>query len=325
MLATETLQLSREPLAVPDWLNNLVHPANDPVDPAVGAQLRRRRQVRPLDIRQVELPRVAEDPVGRELGHGLLVDISLEPASRAQALEELHVGLVVLAEGHKLRVHDDHARPRRQPVLAKDLGVLLLHLVVEPAHEAEYVERRAEHADAQVVVAREVFVVVHLSQRLQQEPELLPVVQVQRLEAHGALVVGVAVHLEREVRQHAQVARAAAHPGVELLRVALARDLALLARVVDDLQRPDVVPEEPEAAAQLAVPARLRVPADVHGCALPVRHEGLVLPEERVELAQAPAHAGVDVALVVLLEVGQVVGPLECVAEIQQDVVLAGG
>lgn len=246
VLAAEALQLARQPAAVVLGRDDVVDAADDPVGPAVLAERARVGRVRALDVGLLELADVAEDPVARQLRHGLLLDVAVAQhpvGALLDAVEPGRVADVAALERHPLRVHDDDARPEDQPVVAVELRVPARHDLVEARPEVQERERLAQHADAQVVVARERRVVRHRDQDVDQPLERLRVVEVERLHPPRPVVVLVAVHLDREVRQHPQVARTAAEEGPEQLRVRRLGHLFEVALRVDDLEGYDVVPE----------------------------------------------------------------------------------
>lgn len=181
----------------------------------------------------------------------------------------------------------------------------------------------------------------------------------QRLQASRALVVGIAVHLDGEVREYTEVPGAATEPYkikvgqsvcllerkavltcIEHLRVVDFGDLLLLSGVVDNLQREDVVSEKTKAASKLAVSSSLDMATQVHLeklsaqssrrfspgafsiylCTLSMGDKNVVLAQKLAEFSQSPADARVDVALVALFEIGQVVRGAEGVAQVQLDV-----
>ena len=189
MLAAKTLQLRRQPAAIRLGLDDGVDALGHPIGPAVPAERGRVGGIGALDVRVLELADVAEDPLARQLGHGLLFDLVVEDGASADALEPAHVRDVGRGEGHPLRVHDDGARPEGDAVLAVDFRVFALHLAVEFRPQVEEGEGGAQDADAEVVVAREVGVVGHLDEHVQEAFESLGFVPVQCLQAEGALMV----------------------------------------------------------------------------------------------------------------------------------------
>jgi hypothetical protein len=118
-----------------------------------------------------------------------------------------------------LGVDDDRARPELETVFAKDLGVLVFHELVDFRDEGREVEGGGEDADAEVVVAREVGVVRHGCEEGEEPLERFGLVPVQGLEATGPDVVLVAVDLDGEVGDDAEIAWGATKEGVEQLRV----------------------------------------------------------------------------------------------------------
>ena len=133
VLAAEALQLRRQPAAVMLRLHNSIDTIDDPIRPAVFPERARIGRVGALDVRLLELAHVAEDPVARELGHGLLLDVVLaeDPVGPLpDALKPGHVARIPLLERHPLRVDDDGARPGDDAVLAVELGVFARHHLV---------------------------------------------------------------------------------------------------------------------------------------------------------------------------------------------------
>lgn len=81
---------------------------------------------------------------------------------------------------------------------------------------------RAQDADAEVIVRREVGVIRHLGDLVQQRGQCLLVIPPKRPQALGQIssnkvLIGVTVDLDRVVRDDAEVAWAAAEYGVEKL------------------------------------------------------------------------------------------------------------
>lgn len=165
ILATHALELGREPAAVVLGPDDGVDAVDDPVGPAVLGERGRVGAVRALGVRLLELADVAEDPVARQLRHGLLLHVVVAQDDVGPLLEPVEPGkvaLVALLEGNPLRVHEDRPRPPDQPVLAVQLRVVARHDLVQARPQVKKRERRAETTDSEIVVPREVLVLGHL-------------------------------------------------------------------------------------------------------------------------------------------------------------------
>ncbi len=243
--ATEALDLGRDVASVQIGCGERVDASREPFGPLVFDQGGGISEMGALDVRQLEFASVAEDPFGGELRHGL--DFVLgEDGMFGDVFEPAVVGAVAWAKGHPLRVDDDRARPELVAVFAVDLRVFVFHEFVDFGDEGREVEGGREDTDAEVVVAREVGVVRHGCEEGEQPLECFWFVPEQGPKATGPDVVLVAVHLDSEVRDDAEIARRTTKEGMEHLWVAAARDLLEVAVVVDKLDGHDMVAKEAE-------------------------------------------------------------------------------
>ena len=142
---------------------------------------------------------------------------------------------------------NDTARPERDVVFAEDLGeTFFLDFVDIGENGWEIFAEFREDADAEVVIAGEVGVVRHGGEKGKQPLERFWTVLVKGLDATGPYVVLVAVHLDSEVGDDAQITWRATEDGVEQLWVTIARDLLESTIVLDNLEGHDMVPKEAE-------------------------------------------------------------------------------
>ena len=109
--ATDTLQLGGQPAAIDLRLDNGVDALGDPAGPAVLAEHARLGQVGALDVWVVECAHILEDPLPRQLQHGLLLHPVDGDKILPEPIESSDVADVVLVEQSPLCIHDDRPGP----------------------------------------------------------------------------------------------------------------------------------------------------------------------------------------------------------------------
>ena len=311
IFATEALDLGGEVASAQVWRNNCVDAFRKPFGPVVFDQGGGLCEMGALDVRELEFAGVAEKPVGGELRHGL--DFVLgEDGMFGDGFEPVVVGAIVLAKGHPLCVDDNRARPELDAIFAENLGMFMFHPVVHFGDDGWEVEGGGEDAYTEVVVTREVGVVRHGCEKSEQPLERFWLVPVHGFEATGPGVVLIAVYLDSEVGDDAEITWRATEKGVEYLRVATTCDLLDIAIMVDELDGHYMVAKEAEGATKLTKATSLDVAAKMDLDALAVGDEDLVLAHPGVEGAQTPGDTGSHVCFAVwTVEESSIVGPLE--------------
>ena len=134
------------------------------------------------------------------------------------------------------------------------------------------------------------------------------------------MVVDVAMDLNREMCQDAEVSWTPSKKGVEQLGVIIFGGFYLLSLVVDYLERRNVVSEQTEATTQLAISTGLDVASKVNTDTLSMGYKNVVVPEIFIEFPQTPADARANESFRAHLENGLVVRIFEGHLQIQLDV-----
>jgi len=134
ILAAEALDLGGDVASVQVGRNERVDAFRKPFGPFIFDQGGGPGKMGALDVWQLELAGVTEDPVGGELRHGFDFVLS-EDRIFCDVFKPAVVGAVVWAKGHPLSVYDDRARPELQTVFAINLGIFVLHEVVSFGNE----------------------------------------------------------------------------------------------------------------------------------------------------------------------------------------------
>jgi hypothetical protein len=107
-------------------LDDGVDAFGDLAGPAVLAERGRLDQVAALDVRVVELAHVPEDPVTRQLRHGLLLHSLVVVEIFPEPIELGHIADVILVEWNLLCIHDDCPGPERYSVFSVNFRVFLI-------------------------------------------------------------------------------------------------------------------------------------------------------------------------------------------------------
>ena len=199
--ATKALDLGGDVASV-QGCGECVDAFREPFGPVVFEQGVGVGEMSALDIGKLEFAGVAEDPLGGKLRHGLDLVLS-EDGIFGDGFEP---AVVLWAKGHPLCVDDNRPWPEFDAIFAKDLGMFVFHELVDLGDGGWEVEGGGEDADAEVIVAQKVGVVRHGCKEPEQPLERFWLVQIQGLEAMGPDIVLVAMHLDSEVHNDAEIA-----------------------------------------------------------------------------------------------------------------------
>ena len=120
-----------QPAAIGLRLDSGVDALGDPAGPAVLAERARLGQVGALDVWVVEFAHIPENPLPRQLRHGLLSHPVDGDRILPEPIEPSYVADVVLVEQNPLCIHDDRPGPEGDAVFSVNLRVFLSHLAVQ--------------------------------------------------------------------------------------------------------------------------------------------------------------------------------------------------
>ncbi len=126
--------------------------------------------------------------------------------------------------GYPLCVQDNRGRPFGIPIDTNRIGDVLenfVQIVFQLWHQLEHGEGRAEHADAEVEVSGDFWIVRHRSNLVEKQFDHLLVVQPDSFETMrsgtslGEVMVPISMDFDGVMRNDAEISRGATRNGVE--------------------------------------------------------------------------------------------------------------